>query len=185
MSKKCLMFIVFCSVLGLQIVFARNDIQETKEASFLQQIFILKQLKPDLKKIGVLCQVKDHKDVETKLGRLQKQAQVKFVLYDIKKLPDVAKHAKNATTSKKVDALWIFADDILLDSKTQSYLVKHSIQSKTFLLSVQPELVKKGGTACIRKGQSKPVIFLNQKAINLMVLAIPPGLTETAEVIIF
>lgn len=185
MSKNCLLFILIIAALSDQSIWARNDIQDTKEASFLQQIFILKQLKPDLKKIGVLCEVKQHKDLKAKLGRLQKQAQVEFILYNIKKLPDVAKHAKNATTSKKVDALWVFADKILLDSKTESYLVKHSIQTKVFLLAVEPELVKKGGTASIRKGQSKPVIFLNQKAIDLLALTVPPGLSESAEVVMF
>lgn len=172
-------------ILSVQLVVARNDNVETTEASYLQQIFILKQLAPEIKKIGVLCQIKNYKDLETKLGRLQKQAQLEFVLYNIKNMPDVAKHAKNATISKNVDALWVFADEILLDPKTQSYLVKYSLQSKIVLLSAEPEIIKKGGTVCIRKGTSKPVIFLNQKAVDLLTLSIPPGLPETAEVIIF
>ena len=183
--KKWLFLISFCAIPGSQSVFARSDAQDTKEASFLQQVFILKQLKPELKKIAVLCEIKQHKGLKAKLGRLKKQAQVEFVLYNIKKLPDVAKHAKNATKSKKVDAIWVFADKILMDAKTESYLVKHSIRMKVFLLAIDPDLVKKGGTASIRKGQSKPVIFLNQKAIDLLALAIPPGLSETAEVVIF
>ena len=119
------------------------------------------------------------------MGRLQKQTQLEFVLYDIKKLPDVAKSVKDATTYKDVQVLWIFADEILLDAKTQSYLINQSMHAKLFLLSVDQEMVKKGGTASVRKGASKPVIFLNQKAMELLAISVPVDLTESAEIIKF
>lgn len=177
--------IAFAALVLLGITAFVNDALETTEATHLQQIYLLKQIKPDVSKIAVFCQLHNHNDLQKNLQRLQKQFQVEFFLYDVQSLPDVAKFMKDATTEKNAQAFWIFADELMKNKRTIDYVVKQSVNSKIFLLSADPEVVEKGGTACVRIADGKTILYLNQKSMEMMAVEIPPAMHESAEIIFF
>ena len=160
-----------------------NDDDKPSNVSPLQHIYLLKQIKPDIKQVGVLCELGKHPKLKKKLERVGAQMQLKIVLIDTKKLLDVSKNFKRLAAKMKVDAVWIFPDEALIDKKSQQYLVKQAVLNKVILISPIQSMVKKGATLYTFKEDAGLKIYYNQNAITHLQLTIPESLTQIAEVI--
>lgn len=152
------------------------------ELTAMQQVYIVKQLKPDIKSIGVLCNLEKHPELTNKLSRIAAQMSVKIYLFDTKEILSVSKNFKRMRR-KKVDAIWVFPDEVLTQKIVADYLIRESVLAKIILMANDPAWVKKGATLCARSEEGEIRLYINEKAIGIMSLNLEEELKKAARVV--
>ncbi|RMD96428.1 MAG: hypothetical protein D6814_11400 [Calditrichaeota bacterium] len=184
MMKKWIIGLVFASlVLPLQRSIAGDRVTVAK-LSTMQQIFLIKELKSGIKKIGILCNVSQHPGLKQKLARIGAQLGISMIIENTPDLLSVSKNFKHLVNQMKVEAIWVFPDGALNQEVAKKYLVKEAILSKVMLVTSDPEWVKKGATICAQKGNDQIRIFLNKKAVTLLGLEISDGFSKNFDLVL-
>ncbi len=162
---------------------AQADAAAIKELTPLQQVFLLKQIKPDLERIGILCNLQSRPDLPKTLKRISAQLKVKIVIYDTRKKQNLARNFKSLVKKDQVDAVWVFPDDVLSYKAAGQYLIKQAVTSRIILVTHDPELVKKGATLSARLENGEMKVYINQKAAELLGLNPGEELTGSANIV--
>ncbi len=136
-------------------------------ASPLQQLFMLKELKPDLKKIGVVIS-ESNPNKAAILADVQKagaRTGITIVLAPINDINELGPKVRDLTRTYSVQALWVPGGDKVLDTDVaRTYLAKSAAQDRLVLMAPSEEWVKKG--ACLTlQGQGEGVKIVVNKAI--------------------
>jgi hypothetical protein len=79
----------------------------SQRATPLQYLFMMKSFKPDMQKVGLLCDLSKNQGLVEKLQKAGFSAGVKIVIGDVKELKDIAQRF-NEIVKGGVDFLWIF-----------------------------------------------------------------------------
>ncbi|MDQ7054704.1 MAG: hypothetical protein Q9P14_18115 [candidate division KSB1 bacterium] len=131
--------------------FTVGDHSERAPISPLQQVFLLKQLKPQLTKIGILCDLSQHPELPDRLARVGAQLDVKIVIKDTRQLKNVLKNFKFLVYRQAVEVVWIFPDKVLIHPSASRYLIKEAVSARVLLIAPDSDMVKKGATPLRRK----------------------------------
>lgn len=173
----CLIFSIFSGLAN-----AGDNVSVT-QITAMQQLYLLKQVKPDLSKLGILCQLEKHPDLVEQLKRAGANLQIMVFVTDTYDLRLIAKNFKHLVSSKQIEALWVLDDPIFHSQNAKEYLVKESVLAKILFATSDPELVKRGATLCAQKADKRIIVFLNKKSLGLLGLEVPESLNQMAEII--
>ncbi len=149
----------------------------------LQQVFLIQQLHPHIKQIGILCDLSQHPKLAQRLARIGAQIGVRIIIRDTKDLRNVSKNFKYLAEVERVDAVWIFPDAVLDHPSARKYLIKEAVMDKILLIAPDREMVRKGATFFAEKQGGQVMIFVNSKALELLGLKISEELSSTAQVV--
>ena len=184
MKKKWLLGLLIASLAFPLKYGVAGDRVTVANLSPMQQIFLIKKLKSNIKKIGILCNLSQHPGLKQKLARIGGQLGIRMVIANTPDLLSVSKNFKHLVNQAKVEAIWVFPDGALNQALAKKYLVKEAILSKVMLIASDPDMVKKGATICAQKGDDQIRIFLNKKAVALLGLNISDGFTKDFDLVL-
>ncbi len=176
----CSLVIISLSATGWSAGDRVNKIRLTP----LQQVFILKQLNPQIRKIGILCDLSKRGDLPERLARISAQLQVKIIIKDTPELKNVLKNFRYLVNVQGAEVVWIFPDPALTHPSARRYLIKEAVSSRVMLIAPDSEMVQKGATLFAEKSADQIKVHVNSKAMQLLGLDITPQLTSTAVVLV-
>lgn len=146
------------------------------EVGLIQQIYFLKKMKPDVKRVGLIWK-KGLPNQKTKLEKAKRAvASIGGTLYVgyVESQSEVADKFRLLTRDHDVHALWIVENDGIVDASTpQKYLIKNAIERGVPLLAPTQSWVDAGAPLTIAKANGKLQIMLNEPAAKATGLQVP------------
>lgn len=98
MKKKAIFLLIFFQ----SFTFAQR-------ATPLQYLYVMKSFKPDVQKVGVICDLSKNPGIIEKLQRPAFSVGVKVIVADVRELKDVSRGFEELVKSG-VDFFWLFDD---------------------------------------------------------------------------
>lgn len=143
------------------------------ELTSKQQIYLLKQLFPDCRTIGVIA-VKDQS--QEKAADLLKNSNYYNITVEVelvKKSTDLPKGLQ-ALLDKKVEILWIFDDSVNGDPMALRFLVTKTQESKIPIICQSEKQLQFGATFLFALNEEGKVIVKTKKAaVDILKLSLP------------
>ena len=167
-----------------QIGLNAGDSTEGTAVSPMQQVFLIKQLKPELARIGILCDLSQRPELPDRLQRISAQLGVKIIIKDTHRLKNVLKNFKFLVYNQAAEVVWIFPDKVLIHPSARRYLIKEAVSARVLLIAPDSDMVEKGATLFVEKNADQIKVHLNSKAMELLGLDITPQLMSSAEVLV-
>jgi ABC-type uncharacterized transport system substrate-binding protein len=155
-------------------------------ATPLQSLYMIKQLLPDVKTVGLMLKQSDENtpDLMNQVKRASASLGVKIVVADVEALPDVAAQFRDLTDSYHIQALWIIRDmDVLTGSIARSYLIKNSTLRGIPLFAPSTDWVSAGACAAVVTDGGNTKLFVNQKTLNALGLKVPEKYASVTQVL--
>lgn len=149
----------------------------------MQQLYMLKELKPDVERVGIVWnKEKASEDELTAIRRAATSLQVQLFLAEITELSDLAPQFRNLARTHKIQGLWVVKNDGIVDSSTgRSFLVKESMKSGIAVLAPDKDWVDAGATVALKKTDDGLHLMVNQTAVNALSMAVPEKYLERTE----
>ncbi len=136
-----------------------------------QQLFMLKELRPSVKKVGVL--MAPGSAIAAEVGKAGATYGVQIVAQGVKEMSEVAP-ALRKLMADGVDAVWIpEASAGLSDATSRMYIIKQAVGSKIPVIAPSAEWVSQGAPVCVRKSGAGMEIVLNKATAAATALAVP------------
>lgn len=146
------------------------------EVGLIQQIYFLKKMKPDVKRVGLIWK-QGLPDQKAKLERAKRAvASIGGTLYVgyVEDESEVADQFRLLTRDHDIHALWIVENDGIVNASTpQQYLIKNAIEEGVPLLAPTQSWVDAGAPLTIAKTSGKIQIMLNEPAAKATGLQVP------------
>ncbi len=147
----------------------------------IQQLFILKELKPDVKRVGIVWS-SDRSDKDVLLKKIQQAATstgVEIFLAEAGAVKDVAPKFRNLVDKHSIQVLWIVGDDGLVDQQVvRTYLVKQATKSLIPILAPNADWITAGASVALTRADGSTGLIVNRAAAEAMALTIPPQYEE-------
>ncbi|GAB5518591.1 MAG: ABC transporter substrate binding protein [Rhodothermales bacterium] len=184
MLKKTLLFALpsILAFLGLSPAFTSESdpAAQASDVTPLQQLFVAKEIKPDLERIGIIWKAGDNRDeLMDKIKRAGASTGIKVFLAEADDMKDVAPRFRELTRDRKVQMIWVVQDDDLLtQDMIQSFLVKSATEALVPLLVPNSAWVDAGGTVALERADGSIKLVVNKKAIDAMALTVPAKYQE-------
>lgn len=149
---------------------------EKTEVGLIQQLFLLKELKPDVERVGIIWKEGISKQ-DSKLETAKRAAaSIKgklFVGY-AEKASDVAEQFRLLTRDHNVQALWIIENDGVVDGSTsKQYLIENAVKKGIPLLAPMSDWVDAGAPLSIAKSDGELELMINEPAAAATGLEVP------------
>lgn len=184
MQLKALVFILSLGVIGvLATRLAAGDNAAMGDLTPMQQLYLLKQLKPDISKVGILCELDKHPDLAESLQRAGTNLSLKIYINDTKDLREIARNFRTLVIDKQVEAIWVFSDEVLASKNALDYIIKEAVLSRIILIMNDPETISRGATLCAQKADNRIRLNLNQKSSEIFGLKPSETLAQMADII--
>ncbi|MEM1095990.1 MAG: ABC transporter substrate binding protein [Bacteroidota bacterium] len=184
MLKKSLLLALpsILAFLGLAPNFNTTSPAAESGITPLQQLFVAKEIKPDLERVGIIWKAgQDRQALTEQIKRASASTGVKVVLVEADEMKDVAPRFRELTRDHKVQMIWVVQDDDLLGQDViKSFLVKNATQALVPLLVPNTEWVDAGGTVALERVDGSIKLVVNKKAIDAMSLTVPAKYQERA-----
>lgn len=157
-----------------------KDQQETAleeaDVGLIQQLFLLKELKPDVKRVGIIWKEgipKQDSKLET-AKRAAASIKGKLFVGYAEKASDVAEQFRLLTRDHEVQALWIIENDGVVDGSTsKQYLIENSVKNGIPLLAPTSDWVDAGAPLSIAKSDGELELMINEPAAAATGLEVP------------
>jgi len=148
----------------------------------LQQLFVAKEIKPDLERVGIIWKSGESRDaLMEQIKRAGASTNVKVFVAEADDMQDVAPRFRELTRDHKVQMIWVVQDDALLaQGVIKSFLVKSATEALVPLLVPNTEWVDAGGTVALERVDGSIKLVVNKKAIDAMSLTVPDKYQEGA-----
>lgn len=149
---------------------------EEPEVGLIQQLFLLKKLKPDVERIGIIWK-KGLSNQESKLKTAKRAAasiQGKLFMGYVQDASDVAEQFRLLTRDHNVQALWIIENDGVVDGSTsKQYLIENAVKKGIPLLAPTSDWVDAGAPLSIAKSDGELELMMNEPAAAATGLEVP------------
>lgn len=146
------------------------------QVGLIQQLFMLKELKPDVERVGVIWKEgipKQDSKLET-AKRAAASIQGKLFVGYAEKASDVAEQFRLMTRDHDVDALWIIENDGVVDGSTsKQYLIENAVKEGIPLLAPTSDWVDAGAPLSIGKSNGELELMINEPAAAATGLEVP------------
>lgn len=155
-------------------------------ATPLQSIYMIKQLMPQTKTIGLMWTQTDENGsgVMNQIKRASASLGVKIVVSDVESLPDVAAQFRDLTESYHVEALWIIHNsDVLSNSTAKGFLIKNATLQGVPLFAPDHDWVSAGACAAVVTDGGSTKLYVNQKTLNALGLKVPESDASVTQVL--
>ncbi len=168
--------ILRCCFLAALFLFPATFSAFGQAATPLQQLYLLKEIKPGIDKIGVVI-AEANPERASVIEQLQKASAatgIKVVVGVVTGMSDVAPKVRELTKTHGVKALWVVNSDQIVGSDvTQKYLVKSAAEDKMMLMAPSDDWVKKGACLSIQSQGSGVRIVVNKPIADALSVAVP------------
>lgn len=142
----------------------------------IQQMYYLKKMKPDVKRVGVIWK-KGAAKQEQKLNVIKRaiaSIQGKLFLGYVTETSDVGEKFRLLTRKHDVQALWVVENDGIVNSSApRQYLIKNAVQQGIPLLAPTKDWVTAGAPFAIEKSGGSYRILMNEPAAKATSLDVP------------
>ncbi len=173
----CRLSLVFSAFLSTLLV--ASDAAAQLKPTFIQQIYIMKLLQPNLKIIGVLGSDLTEKEIQDiKRAGLGQGIQIVFGLP--KDPREISSIYKNMVAEMKVQTVWIpEANDGMMMGVGFEYLRTNTLLDKIGLCIPNPDLLSSGAFCSVQIENGKVTVYVNQKIAALLGARIPTDETSS------
>ncbi|MEM6647077.1 MAG: ABC transporter substrate binding protein [Bacteroidota bacterium] len=184
MLKKTLLFALpsMLAFLGLAPNFNTTASVAEGNVTPLQQLFVAKEIKPDLERVGIIWKSGESRDaLMEKIKRAGASTGIKVFLTEADDMQDVAPRFRELTRDHKVQMIWVVEDDALLSQGViKSFLVKSATEALVPLLVPNSDWVDAGGTVALERVEGSIKLVVNKKSIDAMSLTVPAKYQDEA-----
>lgn len=149
-------------------------------ASFHQQLFVLKALKPDIQKVGLFVDAA-FADDEAQMEAVRRAAagsEVTIHLATVSNIADVASKFRTLD-SDGIDAVWVpEGAGNLSQSAARTFLVENAARNRMPLFGPNRSWVDAGAVGAFEGG-----LILNQRTLTALALTVPASLAGSAQML--
>lgn len=152
------------------LVFTFNG-QAQSNPPFLQQIFVMKEIHPDLKTIGVMGSAISGSERQeiTRAGYSQNINIIFGLLQSIRDVPTVY---RQLVSDHSVDIIWVpFHNDHVVIQDGFEYLRQNTLRDRVGLYVPLSDLVAAGALASIQNSGGGIVIYMNERVAEVVGVA--------------
>lgn len=144
----------------------------------VQQLYVLKQVKPDVEKIGIVWnERRDHSDVMPLIERAGANNGVKVFVVPAAQKGDVAGALRQLIRDNAIDALWIVREDGLVDREpSRSYLIREATKRGLPVLAPSSDWVDDGASLAVFDQGGELRVSVNKPAADALGLQVPADL---------
>ncbi len=165
--KKAIFLLVFFQ----SFVFAQK-------ATPLQYLYMMKSFKPEIQKVGVICDLSKNQGIVEKLQRPAFSIGVKIIVVDVKELKDISRGFEELTKNG-VDFIWIFNDeDVAAHPIAREYIFKSALLKRIPVVVSNLEFVKEGALFSLEVLGEEVRVYVNNKVANALQLTVPENYRE-------
>lgn len=166
------------------IIIATTPVSLAPDVTPIQQLFVIKELKPDLERIGILWN-ESAVDTGTLLPQIQRAGAstgIQVIIANVAEMKDIAPTYRMLVRDNDVQALWIISDDGTVDSDIgRSYLIKNATQQGIPIFAPTELWVNEGASVAFKKVENVVALVVNQAAANALSLTIPEKYLERTQ----
>lgn len=155
---------------------ARQQIEPEKEVGMIAQLYHLKEMKPDVKRIGLICKkgVPGQKEMLRGAERAAASIEGKLFVGYVRTEDGVPSAFRTLNREHDVQALWIVENDGVVNAAVpQKYLVENAVKNGIPLLAPTRGWVNAGAPMTLEKSGGETEIVLNKPAANATGLQVP------------
>ncbi len=153
----------------------------SQKATPLQYLYMMKSFKPQMQKVGILCEMSKYPGLLDKLQRAGFSAGVKIVVSDVKELKDISQRF-GELVKNGVDFIWIIDEnDISAHKIAREYILKSALLSSIPVAVPNVEIVKEGGLFSLEVLGEELKIYVNNKVANALQISIPENYKERVQ----
>lgn len=142
----------------------------------IQQMFILKKMKPDIKRVGIIWAKNspNHDALMPQIKRAAASANVKLFVAYPKNMQEVAPNFRELASTHKIQALWIVEEDqVVNNSVARNFLIKNATKSGIPILAPSKDWVTAGASVTMHRQNGEVQIIVNKAAAAATALTIP------------
>lgn len=146
------------------------------EVGLIQQLFILKKLKPDVERVGIIWKkgLSNQESILKTAKRAAASIQGKLFMGYVQGASDVAEQFRLLTRDHNVQALWIIENDGVVDGSTsKQYLIENAVKEGIPLLAPTSDWVNAGAPVSIAKSDGELELMMNEPAAAATGLEVP------------
>lgn len=179
-KRAQLTVVLLLFVLLLGAVPARAQVTAT------QQLYVIKECKPGVQKIGVLVSSKDAADAAfiADLNRAAAAAGVKVFVATVDNITEVAPKFRDLTRAQGVQAIWVpKAVGAIGDATSRKFIITNATQSRVPLFAPVAAWVNEGAAVALSKGADGISLTVNKAAAAAASLVIPDKYKERVQLV--
>ena len=146
----------------------------------MQQMFIMKEIMPDVERLGIFWDKEMHDEkVLTKIQRAGTSLKVELFLAEVRELSDIAPHFRVLMRKHNIQALWVVQNDGLIDSSVgKSFLIKNAIKGGIPLFAPSEDWVDEGAFITMKEQDGKILLVVNKSVADALSLTVPQKYAE-------
>ncbi|MFN3135410.1 MAG: ABC transporter substrate binding protein [Candidatus Kryptonium sp.] len=165
---------IFLLVLFQSLVFAQKGTP-------LQYLYLMKSFKPEIQKVGVICDLSKNRGIVEKFQRPAFSVGVKIVVVDVRELKDVSRGFEELVNNG-VDFIWIFDnEDVSAHPIAREYIFKNALLKKIPVAVSNLEFVKEGALFSLEILGEEVKVYVNNKVANALQLTVPENYKERVQ----
>ena len=159
---------------------AFTPVSLSSSVSPMQQMYIMKEVKPDLKRVGIIWNTKTNDEATlTKIRRAGTSHKVQLFLAEVADLSDVAPQFRQLTRTHKVEAVWVLENDGLVNAKSsKNFLITNAVKFGLPLFAPSEDWVDDGAFIAMKKQADGLSLFVNKSAADALSLSVPSKYAE-------
>jgi putative ABC transport system substrate-binding protein len=150
----------------------------------IQQMFIMKKLKPDVERVGVIWTdgAKAHDEMMPSIRRAAAASNVKLFVAYVQGPKDVSAHFRKLVSKHDIQTLWIVDDSGVLSTNiARNYLIKNTTQEGIPILAPSQDWVSAGASVAMHKENGEIRLVLNKAATTATAITVPADYEAQAE----
>lgn len=143
-------------------------------ASPAQQLFVLKEIQPDLARVGILWDVRGNEAVLQQALRAAQGYGVQVFRANIERNQDVGPAFRELHRTHRVQAIWIVTDDGLLATEpSRSFLIREAARSNLPLLAPTAAWVRDGAPLAVLSDGEGVRLAVNRAVADALAMRVP------------
>jgi ABC-type uncharacterized transport system substrate-binding protein len=144
----------------------------------IQQLFILKQIKPDVERVGIVWNgQRNHSDIMPAVQRAGANAGIQVFVVSAEGRGNVAAAIRQLIRENRVDALWVVRNDGLVEREpSRSYLIREAAKNGLPILTPSADWVRDGASLAVFDQGGELRVSLNRPVAQALGLRVPADL---------
>jgi hypothetical protein len=149
----------------------------------LQQLFIIKELKADIKTVGIVWDKNvGRDDLMPQIQRAAAAAGLKIVISPIADVREIGPTFRDLVRTSGIDALWIVEDDAVVgNAMGRKFLIKSAAEHGLPIFAPSEKWVAEGACVALRKEGSDIQLLVNKAAAQAASVKIPEKYLERTQ----
>ena len=170
-------------LLAAVVVTAFTPVSLSPSVAPMQQMYIMKEVKPDLQRVGIIWNTNTNDEATlNKIRRAGTSLKVKLFLAEVTDLSDIAPQFRQLTRTHKVEAVWVLENDGLVDSSTgKNFLITNAMKAGLPLFAPSEDWVNQGAFISMKKQDGGLSFFVNKSAADALSLSVPDKYAERTQ----